>query len=148
MILPAGPGVEARCAPRLPIDIQSQSHHRAVDTTGWHPRAPDDVEVAVTVAEPGAGPARAVALHDASLAHDLRSLRSNVAEVLRSRPESVLVDVSDLTRPSSSVVAALLWAKRSCARGGVGFTVRGVGNRNGEVLRRCGLFIAPLEDER
>ena len=102
----------------------------------------------MTVAERGAGPARAVALHDASLAHDLRALRSIVAEVLRTKPESVLVDVSDLTRPSSSVVAALLWAKRSCARGGVGFSVRGVGSRNGEVLRRCGLFVAPVEEDR
>ena len=100
----------------------------------------------MSVAEHGAGPPRAVALHDASLAHDLRALRSNVAEVLRSRPQSVLVDVSDLTRPSSSVVAALLWAKRSCTRGGVGFTVSGVGNRNREVLRRCGLLMEPVED--
>jgi len=80
------------------IDIQLQSHHRAADTRGWHRRLPDDVEVPVTVAERGAGPARAVALHDASLAHDLRALRSNVAEVLRTKPESVLVDVSDLSR--------------------------------------------------
>jgi hypothetical protein len=26
--------------------------------------------------------------------------------------------------------------------------VRGVGNRNGEVLRRCGLFVVPIEDDR
>jgi anti-anti-sigma regulatory factor len=106
------------------------------------------VEVPVDVAERGAGSVRAVTLHDASLAHDLRALRSNVAEVLRTRPESVLVDVSELTRPSSSVVAALRWAKRSCARGGVGFSVQGVGSRNGEVLRRCGLFVVPVEEER
>jgi anti-anti-sigma regulatory factor len=106
------------------------------------------VEVPVDVAESGVGPARAVALRDASLTQDLRALRSNVAEVLRTKPESVLVDVSGLTRPSSSVVAALLWAKRSCARGGVGFSVRGVGNRNGEVLPRCGLFVVPIEDDR
>lgn len=82
---------------------------------------------------------RATALHDASLAYDLLVLRSNVAEVLLAKSESVLVDVTELTRPSSSAVAGLLWAKRNCARGGVSFVVRGVSNRNREVLRRCGL---------
>jgi anti-anti-sigma regulatory factor len=83
--------------------------------------------------------ARATALHDASLAYDLLVLRSNVAEVLLTKTESVLVDVTELTRPSSSAVAGLLWAKRNCARGGVTFVVRGVNNRNRAALRRCGL---------
>lgn len=94
----------------------------------------------MTIAERAPGTAKAVALHDSSLTADLRALRSGVAEVLRTRPRTVLVDVSDLTRPSSSVVAALLWAKRSCARGGVAFAVSGVGSRNRDVLRRCGLL--------
>ena len=83
--------------------------------------------------------ARATALHDASLAYDLLVLRSNVAEVLLTKTESVLVDVTELTRPSSSAVAGLLWAKRNCVRGGVTFVVRGVNNRNRAALRRCGL---------
>jgi anti-anti-sigma regulatory factor len=94
----------------------------------------------MTAAEPRAVGVRATDLHDASLAYDLLELRSNVAEVLLTKSHSVLVDVSDLTRPSSSAVAALLWAKRNCARAGIGFTVRGAGNRNREVLRRCGLL--------
>ncbi|MEO6413685.1 MAG: STAS domain-containing protein [Pedococcus sp.] len=85
-------------------------------------------------------PVRTTALHDASVAHDLRALRSTVAEVLLTRTERVLVDVSDLSRPSSSAVAALLWAKRSCARGGVYFSVRGAWHANRDVLRRCGLL--------
>ena len=85
---------------------------------------------------------RATALRDASLAHDLVTLRSTVADVLRMRTEWVLVDVSELSRPSSSAVAALLWAKRSCARGGVDFEVRGARHGNREVLRRCGLLCA------
>ncbi len=90
---------------------------------------------------------RATSLHDASLAYDLITLRSTVADVLWSRTEWVLVDVSGLNRPSSSAVAALLWAKRSCARGGVDFGVRGAGHGNRDVLRRCGLLSAadPVE---
>jgi anti-anti-sigma regulatory factor len=94
----------------------------------------------MTHVERGATGVRSTDLHDASLAYDLLTLRSSVAEVLLTKSHSVLVDVSDLTRPSSSAVAALLWAKRNCARAGVGFTVRGVGNRNREVLQRCGLL--------
>lgn len=101
----------------------------------------------MTVAERAAGAARALALHDSSLTTDLRLLRSGVAEVLRTGSRSLLLDVSDLTRPSSSVVAALLWAKRSCARGGIELCVSGVGNRNRDVLRRCGLVDVDVRAE-
>ncbi|GAA2164524.1 STAS domain-containing protein [Pedococcus bigeumensis] len=87
--------------------------------------------------------ARATSLRDASLAHDLITLRSTVAEVLRGRTEWVLVDVSGLNRPSSSAVAGLLWAKRSCMRAGVDFGVRGARHGNRDVLRRCGLLSGP-----
>lgn len=100
----------------------------------------------MTAVEPRGVRTRATSLHDASLAYDLLLLRSNVAEVLLTKAEAVLVDVSDLTRPSSNAVAALLWAKRNCARGGVEFAVRGVGNRNREVFRRCGLVPASSGD--
>ncbi|MEP6856055.1 MAG: hypothetical protein ABJA33_11335 [Pedococcus sp.] len=97
----------------------------------------------MTAIDPYQQQVRATSLRDASLTHDLISLRSTVAEVLRNRTEWVLVDVSGLSRPSSSAVAALLWAKRSCARGGVDFGVRGAWHGNREVLRRCGLLSTP-----
>lgn len=93
----------------------------------------------MTTVDPVRAEARAMQLSDASLAYDLLVLRSNVAEALLTKTETVLIDVSGLTRPSSNAVAALLWAKRNCARGGVEFAVRGIGHRNREVLRRCGL---------
>lgn len=83
---------------------------------------------------------RATWLHDSSLTHDLIALRSTVAEVLLTRTEHVVVDVSELRRPSSSAIAALLWAKRSCTRGGVDFGVRGARHDNRAVLLRCGLL--------
>ncbi|GAB3436968.1 hypothetical protein GCM10027517_07860 [Phycicoccus ginsengisoli] len=87
-----------------------------------------------------AAQARRAALREASLAHDLLGLRSTVAEVLLTRTHRVVVDVSALSRPSSSAVAALLWAKRSCTRAGVEFTVHGARPANRDVLRRCGLL--------
>ena len=88
---------------------------------------------------------RAASLREASLHHDLIGLRSTVAEVILTRTHRVVVDVSTLSRPSSSTVAALLWAKRSCARAGVEFAVRGARSANRDVLRRCGL-LAPDEE--
>jgi hypothetical protein len=55
----------------------------------------------------------------------------------------VVVDVSELGQPSSNAIAALLWAKRSCTRGGVEFGVRGARHENREVLLRCGLLTTP-----
>ena len=85
-------------------------------------------------------PAHVLELHDASLTQDLLELRSRVAGVLLTKSDTVVVDVSDLTDPSSTALAALLWAKRNCSRGGVPFLIRGEGSRNREVLRRCGLL--------
>ncbi len=93
----------------------------------------------MTAAGPQPLEARATALHDTSLAYDLLVLRSSVAEAVLTKTGSFHVDVTDLTRPPSSAVAGLLWAKRNCTRSGVRFVVRGVSNRNREVLRRCGL---------
>ncbi|SDP40936.1 STAS domain-containing protein [Pedococcus dokdonensis] len=92
-------------------------------------------------------PVRTTTLHDASLTHDLVALRSTVAEVLLTRNESVLVDVSDLSRPSSTAVAALLWAKRSCARAGVRFRVRGAWHANRDVLGLCGLLTMSTSED-
>ena len=83
---------------------------------------------------------RAASLRESSLPHDLIGLRSTVADVILTRSHRVVVDVSSLSRPSSSTVAALLWAKRSCTRAGVDFAVSGARAANRDVLRRCGLL--------
>lgn len=94
----------------------------------------------MTAVDPNPPLMRATRLHNASLAHDLIALRSTVAEVLLTRTENVVVDVSELGRPSSSAIAALLWAKRSCTKGGVDFGVSGARHENRDVLLRCGLL--------
>jgi anti-anti-sigma regulatory factor len=99
----------------------------------------------MTTIDESASRVRCASLHEATLTHDLLGLRSTVAEVLLTRTHRVVVDVSALSRPSSSAVAALLWAKRSCARAGVDFAVHGARPANRDVLRRCGLLVA---DER
>jgi anti-anti-sigma regulatory factor len=83
---------------------------------------------------------RSTALSESSLTQDLLTLRSTVADVLLTHSHRVAVDVSDLGRPSSTAVAALLWAKRSGARGGVAFEIHGARPSNRDVLRRCGLL--------
>ncbi|MDU0313134.1 STAS domain-containing protein [Phycicoccus sp. M110.8] len=93
-----------------------------------------------TIEEPSTG-TRSAALHESSLTQDLLVLRSTVADVLLTRSHRVVVDVSCLDRPSSTAVAALLWAKRSCARAGVDFQVHGARPANRDVLRRCGLVV-------
>jgi anti-anti-sigma regulatory factor len=91
-----------------------------------------------TIEEPSTG-TRSAVLRESSLTQDLITLRSTVADVLLTRTHRVVVDVSCLDRPSSTAVAALLWAKRSCARAGVDFRVHGARPANRDVLRRCGL---------
>lgn len=91
-----------------------------------------------------AGIDRVVELRDESLAHDLLVLRASVAECVVRGQGSVTVDLTSLTRVSSVAVTALLWARRSCGARSVPFRVEEVrGNRNRQVLQRCGLLGAP-----
>jgi hypothetical protein len=96
---------------------------------------------------PGAGSGsldRTVALHDVTLAHDLLVLRASVAECIVRGQGSVTVDMAGVTRLSSVAVAALLWARRDCGMRAVPFSVQRVmGNRNRQVLARCGLLDPP-----
>lgn len=86
---------------------------------------------------------RVVELRDASLAHDLLVLRASVAECVVRGQGSITVDLSSLTRVSSVAVTALLWARRSCGARSVPFRVEAArGNRNRQVLQRCGLLDA------
>jgi anti-anti-sigma regulatory factor len=83
-----------------------------------------------------------VELHEPPLAHDLSRLRSHLAQSLMRGPGEVTVDLSTVDRISSPTVAALLWARRSCATRGVPFRVTGTTGQNAKVLRLCGLVTA------
>lgn len=78
-------------------------------------------------------------LQERSLAADLSLLRSEVAKnVLRGRG-GITIDVSGVDQISSPTVAAILWARRSCAARQIPFHVTGDAGRNARVLRTCGL---------
>ncbi len=81
-----------------------------------------------------------VHLQDSSLTEDLCRLRSEVARSVLDGQRGVTVDVSGIDTISSPTVAAILWARRSCAARHVPFTVCGDGGRNTRVLRSCGLL--------
>ncbi len=81
-----------------------------------------------------------VHLQDASLTEDLSRLRSEVARSVLDGRRGVEVDVSGIDTISSPTVAAILWARRSCAARHVPFLVSGDAGRNARVLRSCGLM--------
>lgn len=79
-----------------------------------------------------------VRLLNESMAADLALLRSQVAAgVVQGR--GVLLDVSEVEQITSPTVAAILWARRSCAARNLPFTVTGHRARNHRLLRSCGL---------
>jgi anti-anti-sigma regulatory factor len=81
-----------------------------------------------------------VELHEPAHAHDLSLLRSQLAPMLLRGRGVVTVDLSAVERISSPTVAALLWARRSCAARSVPFSVTGFSGRNAHQLRSCGLI--------
>lgn len=80
-----------------------------------------------------------VELRDPALVHDLSRLRSQLALTLLRGRGGLTVDVSAVERISSPTVAALLWARRSCAARSVPFSVTGCSGANAVVLNTCGL---------
>lgn len=79
-----------------------------------------------------------VELSEPSMARDLAQLRSQLAECLVRDRSGVTVDLSAIDRISSPTVAALLWARRTCAARHLPFTVTGYA-QDSAVLRSCGL---------
>ena len=59
----------------------------------------------------------------------------------------VALDVSAVERISSPTVAAILWARRSCAARNLPFTVTGHRARTHRLLRTCGL-VDPVRERR
>lgn len=87
-------------------------------------------------------------LDDEAVAQGLSDLRSRLSEVLSAGDARLVVDVSGLDRISSSVVAALLWAKRKCLARGVHVVVRGSAGQSLGLLTRTGLAaVLDVEDE-
>ncbi len=88
-------------------------------------------------------------LDDAALAQGLADLRGRLTDVLSAGDARLVVDVSGLDRISSSVVAALLRAKRKCAARGVDVVVRGSAGQSLGLLTRTGLAdVLDVEDGR
>jgi anti-anti-sigma regulatory factor len=87
-------------------------------------------------------------LDDEAVAQGLSDLRSRLSDVLSAGDARLVVDVSGLDRISSSVVAALLWAKRKCLARGVDVVVRGSAGQSLGLLTRTGLAaVLDVEDE-
>lgn len=82
-----------------------------------------------------------VRLLDGFRSADLARIRSEVgAGVVEGR--GVVLDVSAVERLSSPTVAAILWARRSCAARNLPFAVTGHRARHHRLLRSCGLVDA------
>jgi anti-anti-sigma regulatory factor len=85
-------------------------------------------------------------LGDADVADALRELRWRLPLLLNRSPGRVVVDLSEMTQPSSATVAALLWIKSWCRKRSVVVVLRKPSRRSIEMLRRTGLQSAlPLE---
>ena len=69
---------------------------------------------------------------------DLRRVREGVARGIRSG-RAVQVDLSRVDQLTSGIVASILWARRSCALGNLGFSVVGDHGPTRRVLRSCGV---------
>jgi anti-anti-sigma factor len=81
-----------------------------------------------------------VPLRDADNGRVPGDLHRRLDAVLQLGPETVVIDVSEVTRFSSTTIAALLQAKRRCAARGVRVVLREPVGRAGSPLRRTGLL--------
>lgn len=100
---------------------------------GSHSR-PDDP------AGPAATGTVVVGLLDTGLVDVLEDLQSHLEAALEQGPHTVIVDLSALTRLSSTAVAALLWVKRRCAARGVTVMMRDPSPDCAAALERIGLL--------
>lgn len=80
-----------------------------------------------------------VVLDEASVPQGLAELRRGLSVVLGVGGGRLVVDVTRLDRISSSVVAALLRAKRTCLARGADVVVRGCAGQSLGLLDRTGL---------
>jgi len=79
-------------------------------------------------------------LDDALLADGLADLRWLLRDELLAGARVLVVDVSAVRQLSSTAVASLLWAHRTCRARGGGVVLRGVNRRTDDMLHRTGLW--------
>ena len=80
-----------------------------------------------------------VALDEGAVARGCVELQSRLPQLLAGGAHTVVVDVSDLDRLSSTTVAALLWVKRTCAARRIHVVLSQPTERALDVLTRTGL---------
>jgi anti-anti-sigma regulatory factor len=83
-----------------------------------------------------------VALRDGDIGHPLGDLRWRLSTLLEEGAATLVVDVSQVARLSSTTIAVLLWVKRRCGVRGVRVVLRGPSRRSVDALRRSGLVEA------
>lgn len=84
-------------------------------------------------------PKAIVTVTDALLAQGLSGLRWQLRDIVMDGAYLVVIDVSEVDRISSSLLAALLDTHRVCRRRGGGVVIRHANRRTSELLRRTGL---------
>ncbi|WP_138761018.1 STAS domain-containing protein [Modestobacter altitudinis] len=90
-----------------------------------------------------------VRIDDELLADGLADLRWLLHDALLAGARGLTVDLSDVRQLSSTAVASLLWAHRTCRTRGGAVVLRGVNRRTDDLLRRTGLWrVMQVEDAR
>lgn len=80
-----------------------------------------------------------VALRDDRLAQGLSDLRWHLPSLLAGGTNTLVIDVSDVPRLSSTCVATLLWVRRTCHARHIRVVLADPTDRTHEVLTRTGL---------
>ena len=90
-----------------------------------------------------------VRLDDVQLTDGLADLRWLLHDALLAGARCLIVDVSGVRALSSSAVACLLWAHRTCRARGGAVVLRGADRRTEALLHRTGLWrVIQLEPSR
>jgi anti-sigma B factor antagonist len=86
---------------------------------------------------------------DDAAAAALVDLRRRLRDAVLNGEQTIVVDVSELTRPSSATIAALLGVHRLCRARGGGILLRDPHRRTRDLLRRTGLVhVLRIEEHR
>jgi anti-anti-sigma regulatory factor len=83
-------------------------------------------------------------LSDETLLDALEELRARLGGLLEPGPSRLVVDLSRVSRLSSTTIATLLWVKRTCGARAVDVVVRRPSRGSVGVLHRTGLLTAPV----
>ena len=81
-----------------------------------------------------------ITLSDDTLLATLAELRWRLGALLESGPSTLVLDLSEVRRLSSTTIAVFLWVKKRCSVRGVHVVVRRPARGNIDVLRRTGLL--------